>query len=101
MPEGVETGSPPKGVAPAALPGTEPNLVLPDTVAFPLQYRVLSDPSYEDTNLNLGMIAVDRSSNAVTLDGLALSDPLEADVQAHCAEASAQTQSARPHPRGQ
>ncbi len=99
MPEGVETGAPEKGVAAAELPGTSPKLAIPDTVTFPLHYQVLTDPKFHDTNINLGRIAVDRPSGAVTLDGVALSDPPAADLQARCDRAGATSKNALPPPR--
>jgi hypothetical protein len=98
MPEGVETGAPEKGVAPAELPGTSPNLTVPDTVSFPLHFQVLTDPKFHDTNIDLGRVALDRPSGAVTLDGIALSDPSDADLQARCNDGRATTKSALPPP---
>jgi hypothetical protein len=99
MPEGVEMVVPEKGVAPAELPGTSPELAVPDTVTFPLHYQVLTDPKFHDTNVDLGRIAVDRPSSAVTLDGISLSDPPEADLQARCDRAGVNSKNALPPPR--
>lgn len=96
MPEGVETGAAEKGVAPAEVPGTSPDLTVPDTVTFPLRYQVLTDPKFHDTNIDLGRVEVDRPSSTVTLDGIPLSDPSEADLQTQCDQASAQRKNTPP-----
>lgn len=89
MPPEVETGAAPKGVAGAELPGTSPELALPDEIAFPLRYQILADPKYHDTNLELGEVSVGRAQGDVKLDGIRLSDLEGADLAARCAEARA------------
>jgi len=68
MPEGVELspqGDP--GVAPADLPGSRTGFEVPPVVKFNL--AINPTPGFNQSQLDLGQVAIDRKSGVTTIDG--------------------------------